>query len=237
MSKKPRVHGLDDFRLTLADLTRLGDRPVRLSVQLVGQSVSALRHLRPTQRDARLRKALANQLERLKRRFQTISFVSRGKRKASWTIDAIVPARRVLELASKPEVKHVQLDTIEGRRKKPSRRGPSWFCVWGVVAVQIEEQSKGLITLEDRLVLVRANDPDEAQRKLQREWSNYARPYLNPYGYLVRWQLINVRDVYELYEDQLDPRGTEVFSRLRKVRLRPEYRWRPHENRKRTRST
>lgn len=72
----------------LAGLTRLGDRPVRLSVQLVGRNVSALRHLRPRQRDAQLRDTLAKQLERLRQRFPKVEFVSRGKRKPSWTIDA-----------------------------------------------------------------------------------------------------------------------------------------------------
>ncbi len=75
---------------------------------------------------------------------------------------------------------------------------------------------------------MRAQDEDHAQRKLEREWLKYATPYLNPDGYLVRWQLVNVREVYELFEASLDPRGTEVFSRLRKARLRPEHRWRPH---------
>jgi hypothetical protein len=236
MPKKPRVIGLEGFRLSLAGLKRLGDRPVRLTVQLVGRSVSALRHLRPRQREARLRDTLADQLERLRRRFPEVEFISRGKRKPSWTIDAVLPARHVLELASKPEVNHVHLDTIEGRSQNPRRHGPRWFCVWGVVAVQIEEQVQGFITLEDRLVLVRANDPDDAQHKLQGKWSKYAEPYLNPNGYLVRWQLVNVRDVYELFEDTLDPRGTEVYSRLRKARLRPEYRWRPTGSTNRTRS-
>jgi hypothetical protein len=68
-------------------------------------------------------------------------------------------------------------------------------------------------------VLVRANDADDAKRKLQREWSKYAEPYLNSNGYLVRWQLVDVRDDYQLFEDTLDPRGTEVLSRLRKARL------------------
>jgi hypothetical protein len=237
MPKRPHVLGLDDFRLNLTQLTRLGDKPVRLSVQLVGRSVAALRHLRPTLRDATLREALANQLVRLRRRFPQVEFVSRGKRKPSWTIDGVLPARHVHELASTPEVSHVHLDTIEGRRKKPRRQGPRWFCVWGVVAVQIEERIKGLITLEDRLVLVRAQDEDDAQSKLQREWSRYAKPYLNPDGYLVRWQLVNVRDVYELFESTIDPRGTEVFSRLRTARLRPEHRWRPNRNQKPRRST
>lgn len=50
---------------------------------------------------------------------------------------------------------------------------------------------------------------------------------MNPGGYLVRWQLISLRDVFALFDEVLDPRGTEVYSKLRTVRMRPEYRWRP----------
>jgi hypothetical protein len=39
---------------------------------------------------------------------------------------------------------------------------------------------------------------------------------MNVYGELVRWKLVEVQDVYEIYEDEIDSRGTEVFSRLRK---------------------
>ena len=117
------------------------------------------------------------------------------------------PARRMAS---------VHLNTIERRKKKPRRQGPRWFCVWGVVAVQIEERVKGLITLEDRLVLVRAQDEDDAERKLEREWSMYAKPYLNPDGYLVRWQLVNVRDVYELSKAQstlVEPKSSRGCAR------------------------
>ena len=34
---------------------------------------------------------------------------------------------------------------------------PGWFCVWGVVAIQIEGQGNGTVDLEDRLVLVVTN--------------------------------------------------------------------------------
>jgi hypothetical protein len=43
---------------------------------------------------------------------------------------------------------------------------------------------------------------------------------------LARWQLISIEDVYALFDDAIDPRGTEVYSKLRTVRMRPEYRWR-----------
>ena len=61
--------------------------------------------------------------------------------------------------------------------------------------------------------------------------TRYAEPYMNPDGYLVRWQLISIHDVYALFDEALDPRGTEVYSKLRTVRMRPEYRWRPKRGR------
>ena len=36
----------------------------------------------------------------------------------------------------------------------------------------------------------------------------------------VRWQLISIRDVYALFDQAIDPRGTEVYSKL----TWPEYR-------------
>jgi hypothetical protein len=200
---------------------------VRLSIQLRGRSIASLWSFPPKERDAALRVVLKQQLARLKQRFSDIEFVSRDPRKGSWTIDAVVPARKVRALAQAPQVRYVTLSAINGRPPRPAARLRSWYCVWGVVAVQIEDHKEGFITLEDRLVVVKALDESDAQRRLQRHWSAYARPYLNPAGELVRWQLIDVQGVYALYDDTFDARGTEVFSRLRRARLRPEHRWHP----------
>jgi hypothetical protein len=81
MPKQPRIIGLDAFGLTGAALLRLGPRPVRLSIQLTGETVSKLWHLRPKQRDATLRETLAKQLQHLRRDFPAVEFVSRGKGK------------------------------------------------------------------------------------------------------------------------------------------------------------
>ena len=95
----------------------------------------------------------------------------------------------------------------------------------GVVAIQIEGRTQGKVDVEDRFVLVKAYDAKDARRRLRQECANYARPYLNPYGSLVRWKLISVRDVHAVTQDELDPQGTEVYSRLRAERMKPEYRW------------
>jgi hypothetical protein len=227
MAKPPRVFGLDAFGLSLPALTRLGSRKVRFSVQLAGKTVNQLWHHAPKRRDELLRQALAQQLVRLRRDFEGIEFISRGKNRASWTIDTCMPARLVGKVAAKPYVKEVTLDTIEGRRRKRVRPTLGWFCVWGVVAIQIEGQSDGFLDLEDRLVIVKAWSAEDAQHRLESSWRSYAEPYMNREGALVRWQLVSVQDVYGLFDDVISPRGTEVYSRLRKARLRPEHHWSP----------
>ena len=207
---------------------------MRLSIQLAGQTTASLLHLPPKQRDQALRKTLSRQLHALRRRFPSIDFIPRGKGKASWTIDADMPASQIVSLAARREVKHVMLDTIEGRRRKPSKPSLGWFCVWSVLAVQIEDQVAGSVTLEDRLELVKANSAGDAKRCIERKSARYGAPYMNSEGYLVRWQLISIQDVYALLDQTIDPRGTEVYSRLRAVRMRPEYRWHPRKQRSRT---
>ena len=83
-----------------------------------------------------------------------------------------------------------------------------------------------MMTVEDRFVLVKACDARDAARRLGPAWKSHAAPYLNPDGYLVRWQLVEIKDIFALYDDNLSPAGTEVYSRLRTVKLKPEYRWR-----------
>jgi hypothetical protein len=149
MPKSPRIIGLDVFGLTGATVLRLGARPVHLSIQLTGETVSKLWHLRPKQRDATLRETLAKQPHHLRRDFPAVEFVSRGKDKPSWTIDAVAPANQLPALASRWSVKTLMIDTIEGRRPRVRRPSLAWFCVCGVVAIQIEGQIKGSLDLED----------------------------------------------------------------------------------------
>jgi len=76
--------------------------------------------------------------------------------------------------------------------------------------------------------LVRAASWQDAKKRLERHWREYATPYLNSEGEMVSWSLDRVIDVYETGETQIDPAGTEVYSKLGKRRMRPEYVWRPN---------
>jgi hypothetical protein len=223
-----KVSGLNDYRLTVASLNGLGARAVTFWLQLKGVSLSVLMPLSPREREARLRPTLKRQLARLTRDFPEANLKSRNHTKGSWTLDGALPANQVRKLARQPEVAKLWVSAIEGRSRPRRRAKKRWFCVWALVAIQIERQRSGTMEVEDRLVLVKALSPDDAVEQLRPTWDEYGEPYLNPEGYLVRWQFIEVKDVFELFDQHISPKGTEVFSRLRTVKVKPKYRWRSH---------
>ena len=227
MRASQRIYGLECYGLNPAELRRLNGTPVRFSVQLTGRRLPGLLRLKPSERDARLRMTLGRQLRGLVERFPEAGLRPRDQQRASWTADGELPARRIPALATRPELQYVSIHAIKGRRKQRQPPSESWFCVWGLVAIQVEGRVRGMVDVEDRLVLVKARSSKHARQKLRGEWRDYGKPYMNPHGYLVRWHLVSVIGVYDTNLDSIDPDGTEVYSRLRTKRLTAEYRWSP----------
>jgi hypothetical protein len=166
-------------------------------------------------------------LNRLRRRWPDAGIGARGNGREPWTLNAVVPASAVARVAAEQGVSHVWIYKVRGLRRKQAKRQLAYFCVWGSVAIQVEGRSHGLIDVEDRLMLVRALTEEDAKRRLMRHWREYAQPYLNSQGEMVRWQLVEVLDVYELCESEIDPAGTEVYSRIRPRRMKAAYVWKP----------
>lgn len=221
-----KVRGLHDYPHGTAGLERLGARTVGFSLQLKGVSLSTLLPLSPGERGARLQATLKRQLARLTQEFPEANLTSRDSKRGSWTLDGRLPANRIGRLARRPEVAELWVSAVDGRSKRARPAKEGWFCVWGLVAIQVERQRSGMMRVEDRLVLVRARSPDDAVKRLGPMWNRYAEPYVNPAGYLVRWRLVKINDVFELFDDHISPQGTEVYARLRTVRVKPEYQWR-----------
>jgi len=224
-AKRILIEALDAWGLTPAGLRRLGDRRVDVSVDLAAGTVSSLVRLTPRKRLERVRAALAAQSDDLRRAFPDAGLRRNGE--DSYTLEGALPARRLCELAARREVKDLCIHGIEGLRRKEPAPEMRWFCVWGIVAIQVEGVSRGPATVEDRLVLVKAWDEEDAERGLKAEWAAYAAPYLNVRGELVRWKLIEIQGVHRLLDKEIDPRGTEVYSRLRSERMRAMHRWYP----------
>jgi hypothetical protein len=137
-------------------------------------------------------------------------------------------AREVLSLAKATGVSFIYVTKVAGRRRRRSPKSPlGWYCVRAFVVIRIESAKSGLQSTEDRFMLVRAASFEDAKKRLNRQWREYASPYLNPNGQIVTWSLEKVIDVYDTSETEIDPAGTEVYSKLGHRRMRPEYVWRP----------
>jgi hypothetical protein len=221
--------GLDDYRLTIRDLRRLGETPVEISVSLRPPDFKPLFPLTPEERNERLREFLAGALDRVRSRWPGSEIVPRGDG-LPWTSDSVAAARDLPGLLRYPELSDIGVNKIQGVRRKRAPRRLSFYAVRARIALQVEGQTDGLMSVEDRIVLVRAFSAEDAERRLAPEWKSYAEPYLNPNGEMVRWHLEEIVDVYDLSTDEIDPRGTEVYSRLSRRRMRPDLEWHPRRS-------
>jgi hypothetical protein len=157
----------------------------------------------------------------MKRRWPVKHFKQLGSQERPSGICGRVAAKQVRALRRLPHIAYVWIETIPGLKRKKLPATQRWFAVQARFAIQIEGQTKGRQSYEDRIVIVKATSAKEAQRKLRRNFKDYERPYLNPEGYMVKWVFESILDIYELMDTTIDPNGTEVFSRFGGRRLKP----------------
>lgn len=236
---RKRIMGLEDLKLTVASLRRLGARHVQARVHLRTFDITPkVRRLSPQERGTYLAARAKLWIRGLLRRYPGLSLETEDHRfspdKVRWCeLPAALkfrgPAREALSIAAEPGVRAVQVMKVaELRRHSPSDSPlDRWYCVRALVVIRIEDQASGMQGTEDRFVLVRATSEEDAKRRLKRMWREYANPYLNADGRMVSWQIERVTEVYTLLDTELDASGTEVYSELGNRRMRPRYVWRP----------
>lgn len=228
----------DEFGLTSDTAVRaLGARPATVQVHLRGvPPVKRIFRLSPPARRKVREEWCRKIFERVLSAIPAKDVVLSKKRPYHQTFTCTIAGKDITTVRRMPEVLMVSILSIEGRHRNKSRRSRTldWYAVQARFAIQIEGQTKGMQSYEDRIIVVKALSPEDAERRLHREFRDYAAPYLNPYYELVRWKFERVLDVYQISDDAFDPKGTEVFSVLRERRMRPEFKWHPRwEKRKR----
>jgi hypothetical protein len=229
---KPQLYGLEEFDLDIEKLTGLGALPVTVWIHFKHLNESKLFPLSPSERkegiEAWYRKVYIEVTRNLTA--QKIELLKTASKKESPRgITAIVEAKKFHSLLKVHNIASVVVEKIAGyKRKKPVRvEVDEWFAVQARFAIQIEGQTRGIQTYEDRITLVKATSADKAEKKLLREFKEQGRPYLNSDGYRVRWAFEKVLDTYRLFDDEILAEGTEVFSVMKDRRMKPEYEWHP----------
>ena len=208
---------------------KLRGREVSVKVHLQAFEITpAVVRRSPDERHDFLRGQAHRWLANLRSRFPASRWVvASHARDIPMELSGRIAADHIPDLSSQPGVRLIYVSHVPGHRRRPRRREPlQWFCVRGRVAIQIEDETEGMQTVEDRFVLVRAASSHDAEQRLRRHWREYAEPYLNPHGHLVRWKLEAITDIYDTAEDHLDSAGVEVYSKLSRRRMKAQFVWR-----------
>ena len=224
------IRGLTEFGLTLRTLKALGqlqvDVAVALSPKIYDPRLIKLPH---AARAALYRSLKKRSISHVLKIWPTKQVELRGDKDFPSSFKSTVAAKLIPAFAKDKEIDWIELLRVPGHRKRRVTSPPvlSWFAVRAFVAIENEGQEKGMQTTEDRILLVKAYSEPDAIRRLRNEWKRYEVPGLSGDGYLHRWKLQEIVDTYELVDSEIDPKGTEVYSRLGSRRMKPEYIWKP----------
>jgi hypothetical protein len=230
---------LREYGLAQKDLNRLGETSVVLEVNSrnspdVYPSRARFRKLlakRPEERRQAVHQWRVRQHDRLLAVVRSYEYETLYFNGDPVGVRVTLPAKDICRILGKVPVDSVRVVRIKGRsRRRQTHRAPGWFAVKARFAVQIEGQTKGMQTCEERIVLVIARSFAEAERKAMREFRQYEVPSLTMMGHFYRSVFETILDTYNVYEDAIDPNGTEVFSELKQRRMKPGYEWNGHES-------
>jgi hypothetical protein len=239
---KTLVLGLERFGLNETSFGRLGGRKVQAYLHLRTFDVTAaVRKLRPSKRFRYMASRVDRWIESLRRLHPQVSFRAKAAKFAGdgvrrWSelpssLEVRGSAREISAIANAAGVRSIYVAKVAGRRHRPSPKAVlEWYCVRAFVVICVERAKSGQQHTEERFMLVRACSFEDAKKRLRQQWREYATPYLNSEGQMVSWQLDHVVDVYQTSKEEIDPAGTEVYSKLSKRRMRQKYIWRPGKN-------
>jgi len=230
---------LERFGLTPSEFRRLGARPVDIEVHIplppdVYPGPTRYRKLlakSPEERHAGVRAWRVRQYERLCAKLTPYDIETDYFNGDPIGARVTLPANKVRSIFDLNCADRVNILRIKGgpRKRRFKRSDPCWFAVKARFAIQYEGETRGMQEYEDRILLVQARSFKDAERKAMREFRQYGTLSLTTTGHFWRWTFETILDIYETFIDAIDPKGMEVYSEMKKRRMKPEYEWHPSD--------
>ena len=226
------IIGLEDWNLTVDALSGL-DNQARVHIRVPYPHYKSVLGYLPAERTRRIAAQIRKDFSALKEMLGKVPFEKTGTHFRPIGAKVTLPLNRLPPLLATEAVKTISIESIQGITRKESVPESCFWSIKARFAIQIENKTGGLQKYEDRLMLVKAVDEEDAQRKLLPSFESYTVPYLNSAGLLVRWQFEKFLDAYSTdvisLEAFLHDEGVEVFSELGNRKLKPGTEWKPRE--------
>jgi len=223
-----KVLDIDEWVFTkeISDDKRLVD----VSIHLKYPDTKPLIKHSPTERKDKIKQTLADNFKRLLNTKLFDNYTVIGTRTKPSGIQTKIQYSVLKKISKRDFVGNIFINNITHAKKiRPKQTANNFYCVKMTVAIEVEGRKRGLQTIEDRFVLIKANSFDDAYKKVEKHKKKYAEPYLNQYGELVRWKIESLDDCFSTdinsFDDLNNPEGVEVFSVLKKRKLTAKRRW------------
>ena len=222
------VIDLSEWNLTDAELPGL-DNLAKVHLRLPYPGYKSLMNHPPAERRRRIAAQIREAFRALKASLGKVAFEKTGTHYRPVGVKVVLPLNQLPALLATAAFKTISIESIEGISRKTPESESFFWSIKARFSIQIENETGGFQGYEDRILLVKAVDEEEAHRKLLPGFDSYAEPYLNSAGLLVRWQFEEFLDAFATdvssLETFLRDEGVEVFSELRNRKLKPEMEW------------
>lgn len=205
------------------------DKVFKIRIHLKYPDYTDILHLEPKERKKELRQRQRNLFKDFTKEINNKKFKRTGSKMSPRGLEMSCSKKEILHFNNDSRVGNISILNIE--LNKPEENNEYLFAVKARFAIQIENRIKGNQTYEERILLIKAKNGEEAEQKLIPQFKEYEEPYLNSDGALVRWKFETFIDYYqtdyislgEMQEDE--NKGIEIFSILKGRRLNEDRIW------------
>ena len=149
-----RFAGYHAYGIEFEELGRLGDRKVKVQLSLEEPPITGLTPLPPSDRLRFVDEHLERILGRIRAALPGVRLRPRNEGRC-YHFDVVLPASSIAKFRRVGRVTVIVL-RIQGLRKRRRPPRKTWYSVRARVAVQLEDQTRGLQDVEERTVLVQA---------------------------------------------------------------------------------
>lgn len=187
----------------------------------------------PDERKSIIRNFLQQQYARLKKDFTLKNIKLEKKRTEPRFLEAQLKLKELFDLQEKEYVLNIIVKDIEGvaqtepeedKEEKPD----SFFTVLARFAILIEGRTSGLQAYEERFVLLKAKNEEEAEKKALDILPKQDEPYLNSdkrYVWFKFEEIINIQELYARDINDFNTDGIELYSERKDRRMKPGDEW------------
>ncbi|QMU31392.1 DUF4288 domain-containing protein [Adhaeribacter radiodurans] len=226
-----KIYGLEDFGITESDLVN-NYAAKKFNVEIKFSYYPDVESLKPypvEQRRALVCQHFRDQLKVVKDNYPTRDYQIIGTRFKPWGITGQLTGQQLAELQNNEQLTYMNVEQVEGVQKiekqpEPEDEAlPQYYSIKGLFVAEFDgsDSSTGVQLTEERVVLVKALNCEEAKKKTRLEFDKYSQAEIFTSSYhFTKWKFLNILDIYDLGIAEIDPEGTEVYSIWKKRKLK-----------------